>query len=56
MPTLLIKTKDGKVYRDKFPIHAIMVMELGINPDDVVDKGIVVKGQRDVWVGSSDLN
>ena len=55
MPMLTIKTKDGKVHRGCYPIHAIMVVEMGIEPDDVADKGIVVKGGRTIWMKTNKL-
>ena len=53
MPILTLKTKNGTIHYGRYPIHAIMAEEMGINVDDIVDKGIKVKGGRVCWVGTN---
>ena len=48
MPTLLIKTKDGTVYRASCTLHAIMADELNIDFDKIINVGFVTR-DRDVW-------
>ncbi len=48
MNILLIKTKNGKIYQGRACIHAILMDNLGINPDDVLDVGFITRGRK-VW-------
>ena len=46
---LLLRDREGKVYESSLPIHAMMLDEFDLNPSDIVDSGVVVKGGREMW-------
>ena len=48
MTTLLIKTKDNKIYTAKVPLHFMVAEQHGVNLDNVVAVGFLTKG-REIW-------
>ena len=47
---MLIKTTDGKIHEGRESLHCLLMINQGIDPDDIVDTGIVTKG-RVIWLG-----
>lgn len=48
MPTLLIKTRDGRVFTGKFALHVLLCLQYNIDPCKVVACGFMTK-DREVW-------
>ena len=51
MTTLLIKTKSA-IHKSRQSIHALAIIDLNLNPEDVIDTGFLTKG-REVWLNST---
>lgn len=48
MTTLLIKTKDNKVYKANVPVHFMVAEKHDINLSDVIAVGFVTR-DREIW-------
>ncbi len=48
MTILLIKTKDGNVYKSKVPLHFMVAEEYDINIDDITAVGFITR-DREIW-------
>ncbi len=48
MKILLIKTKDGRTYEGRQPLHFMVAEQHGINPEDVEQVGFITR-DREVW-------
>ena len=46
---MLLKLKDGTIVEGRESLHCLLMMNRGINPDDIADTGIVSKG-RIIWL------
>ncbi len=49
MIELLIKTKDGTVYKENVLMHFMIVDKHDIDHEDIEDVGFISKG-REIWV------
>ena len=44
----MIKTKCGKVYKDKLPLHFMVAEKHNIDMDDIIAVGFLTRG-REIW-------
>ena len=47
---MLIKTRAGIIHEGRESLHCLLMINRGIDPDDIIDTGIVSKG-RAIWLG-----
>jgi len=52
---LLIKTSDQTIYESRQPVHALMLGEFGVKPEDVIDTGLIDKTGKEMWAGSKEI-